>query len=56
VKQEIRIYVSGRYQFSLRLTDVQPIEETAARAKQAMNLSENFQPQFAAGLINFVAR
>lgn len=56
MKSEIRIYVSDRYQFSLTLTEVQPIEETAGRAKQAMNLSDRFEPVFGPGLINFIAR
>lgn len=51
--RHIRISVAGKFQFTVTVSQDEPIEEVAARASSVMKLS-GYRPVISIGQINFV--
>lgn len=56
MNKQIRIYVNGRFQFSISVAQDTAQTSLATRVREILKLSDSLVPRHAPGLINFVVQ
>lgn len=54
--RQIRVNVSGTYQFTAKVHQDEPLQNVADRAREAMRLGDNLVAHISPGQINFIPK